>query len=306
MSGWEPSWQAPGTRDSGSSWKPRAWWGQEPSLLTTSEWHWVPVSGHDEPGDHRAWSRSHDNCFIESIPLNSPLGKLLLFPFLMSLSWQSLTPVSQADLNTYLFGAYFIKGKVGKTGREIGRRWTGADEAHAFSFRRRAISLRGDGYQASNLFQETCVLSRSAGQACGSRESVHVLCLTLHHALSWPQGPFSRALSSNLLPGSTASICTVTMALYMMLVFDIYWLLGCYYSQVTETSGGAKFSSLGTRTLSPEGCHLLGTQPASSTHVPCRDPHRILPSLSLCWSSKPFPFSAPPSTTGWSLSKDQP
>lgn len=172
MSGWEPSWQAPGTRDSGSSWKPKAWWGQETSLFTTSEWHWVPVSGHDEPGDHRAWSQSHDNCFIESIPLNSPLGKLLLFPFLMRLSWQSLTPVSQANLHTYLFGAYFIKGKEEETGREIGRRWTGADEAHAFTFRRRAISLRGDGYQARNLFQETCALSRSARQACGLRGSL--------------------------------------------------------------------------------------------------------------------------------------
>ena len=140
MSGWGPSWQPHGTRDSGSSWKPRAWWDQEASLFTTSEWHWVPVSGHDEPGDHRARSQSHDNCFTESIPLNSPLGKLLLFSFLMRFSWQSLTPVSPADLNTYLFGAYFIKGKEERTGGEIGRRWTGADEAHAFTLRRRAIS----------------------------------------------------------------------------------------------------------------------------------------------------------------------
>ena len=172
MSGWGPSWQPHGTRDSGSSWKPRAWWDQEASLFTTSEWHWVPVSGHDEPGDHHARSQSHDNCFTESIPLNSPLGKLLLFSFLMRFSWQSLTPVSPADLNTYLFGAYFIKGKEERTGGEIGRRWTGADEAHAFTLRRRAISLRGDGYQASNLFQEACVLSRSAGQACGQRGSL--------------------------------------------------------------------------------------------------------------------------------------
>lgn len=234
MSGWGPSWQPHGTRDSGSSWKPRAWWDQEPSLFTTNEWHWVPVSGHDEPGDHRARSQSH-NCFTESIPLNSPLGKLLLFPFLMRFSWQSLTPVSQADLNTYLFGAYFIKGKKERTRGEIGRRWIGADEAHAFTFRRRAF-LWGviDTKLAIYFKKPVCWADQQGGQACGPRGSLSTYFASPSTMLSWPQRPFSRAVSSNLPPGSTASICTVTTALYLMLVFVIYWLLNWSRSVVSD------------------------------------------------------------------------
>ena len=221
MSGWEPSWRAHGTRDSESSWKPRARWDQEPSLFTTSEWQWVPVSGHDKPGDRHARSQSRDNCFTESIPLNSPLGKLLLFPLLMRLSWQSLTPVSQADLNTYLFGAHFIKGKEERTGGKFGRRGTGADGAHALTFRRKAISLRGDEDQARNLLQEACVLSRSAGQACGPRGSLSTYCASPSALLSLDH----RGPSPGLFPAVFRLVqqppSAVTTALYMMLVFVI-------------------------------------------------------------------------------------
>lgn len=63
---------------------------------------------------------------------------------------------------------------------------------------------------------------------------------------------------------------------------------------------GLNPASLGTRSLSPERHHSLGTQPGSATQVSCWDPHRFLLSLPLSWSSKPFPSSAPPSATGWS------
>ena len=205
------------------------------------------------------------------------------------------------------------------------------------------------------------MLSRSAGRAglWTERFSVHILCLTLHHALltteallqgcfqqssSWfnslhlhsyhgsvPDARFRHLLASELKSFSRVRLCdpidcslpgSSVHGIFQAIVLE--WIaisfsrgssqprartrVSCivdrrlpsepYYSQLTETSGGAKSSSSGTRTLSPDGYHLLGTQPASATQVPCTDPHRILPSLPLCWSSKLFLSSAPLSATG--------
>lgn len=174
---------------------------------------------------------------------------------------------------------------MGKTGREIGRRWTGADEAHAFSFRRRAISWRGDGYQASNLFQETCVLSRSAGQACGRRESVHVLCLTstmlfLDH----------RALLQGSFQQSASWFNSLHLHSYHGSVHDArFWHLLGFRMLLTPRSQKplVGLNSAPDKNFSLRDATSWGHSLQVPLMSPCRDPHRILPSFLLVL--KPFP-----------------